>query len=169
MSSLQILKTRNVKTPERGTEYSSGIDFFIPLNLEWLKVTPSEQSGENVRFSQEGKFEILPGEGLLIPTGIVTVIDPGYDLVFENKSGVAVKKGLIIGAKVVDSDYRGEVHIHVINTSKFIQTISEGEKLAQAILREVELDDIEEISQEEFNQLCATERGTGGFGSTGDK
>lgn len=88
---------------------------------------------------------------------------------FENKSGIAVKKGLVIGAKVIDADYRGEIHIHLINTSSFDQTVSLGDKVAQAILREVYLHDPKEITEDEFNEENNTERGEGGFGSTGTK
>ncbi len=165
---LSILKIRDVKTPERGTASSSGIDFFVPNNLEWVEVTP-KTNPQNCRFEKDGSFKIHPGEGLLIPTGIKTVIQPGYDLVFDNKSGVAVKKGLVVGANVVDSDYRGECHIHVINTSKEVQTISAGDKIVQAIVRKVILDLPEEISEEDFNALSNTERGEGGFGSTWTK
>lgn len=166
MATLKILKVRDVKTPNRGTKHSSGIDFFIPSDLENVQTTPSEGNGENTLLYisvVEGKIVIPAGKGILIPSGIKTIIAPCFDLVFENKSGVAVKKGLIIGAKVIDADYRGEIHIHLINTSSFDQTVSLGDKVAQAILREVYLVDPLEITEEEFNEENDTERGEGGF------
>lgn len=170
MHNLKILKVREVKTPNRGTIHSSGIDFFIPSDLEIIHMTPSEGSNENTLLEViEWEIIIPAGKWVLIPSGIKTIIAPCFDLVFENKSGVAVKKGLVIGAKVIDADYRGEIHIHLINTSNHDQSVSLGDKVAQAILREVYLTDPLEITEEEFNEENNTERGEWGFGSTGTK
>ncbi|HMS90639.1 MAG TPA: hypothetical protein PKC87_00240 [Candidatus Absconditabacterales bacterium] len=164
---MYIIKTREVKTPERGTELSSGIDFFIPTDLTEITVTPTETVIHDKKTIIDSEITIDPGCGALIPTGIKMIIEPGFDLVFDNKSGVASKKGLIIGAKVVDSDYRGEVHIHLINTTNSVQKLKLGEKVAQAIIRPVVLVSPQIITNEDFEKACNTERGEGGFGSTG--
>lgn len=166
---LMILKTRDVKIPTRGTSTSSGIDFFIPEDLENLALTPIGNTFMETQQLVWNGFEIIPWMGVLIPTGIKTIIRPGFDLVFDNKSGIATKKGLVIGAKVIDSDYRGEIHIHLINTSNEKQYVYRGDKVAQAILRQVSLDFPLEIFEEQFKMFADTERGEGGFGSTGTK
>ena len=87
-------------------------------------------------------------------------------LIAFNKSGVALKKNLFVGACVVDEDYQGEIHLHVVNVGTQSITIEGGEKLVQLVLLPVFYDTIEELKQEEWFSTT-TERGAGGFGSTG--
>lgn len=139
---MKIQKLRNVKTPNRGTEASAGIDFYVPEDFE----TTILKSGESV----------------LIPSGIKAQVPRGYALIAFNKSGVSVKQGLQVGACVVDEDYRLEIHLHVINISDKDQTVATGQKLIQFVLIPVCYFDVEEVDNIENN----TER-KGGFGSTG--
>lgn len=141
---MKILKTRNVKTPSRGTSQSAGIDFYAPEDFETAS--------------------LKPGQSVLIPSGIKVQVPRGYALIAFNKSGVAVKQGLSVGACVVDEDYEGEVHLHIINTSDKDQVITTGQKLVQFVLIPVAYFDVEEV---EKLQSRNTERGEGGFGSTG--
>jgi len=141
---MKIQKLRLVKTPNRGTELSAGIDFYVPEDFETAV--------------------LRSGESILIPSGIRVQVPRGYALVAFNKSGVAVKQGLSVGACVVDEDYEGEVHLHMINTSNKDQTIVTGQKLVQFVLIPVAYFDIEEV---EDIQSRNTQRGSGGFGSTG--
>jgi dUTP pyrophosphatase len=94
------------------------------------------------------------------------IIPTWFDMVFDNKSGMASRYGLVIGAKVIDASYRWEVHMHLINTWSLPQKIYRGQKVAQGIIREVILWAPEEISQGEFSTEEDTMRGEGGFGST---
>ena len=143
---MKISRIRDVKLPARGTGRSAGIDFFVPNDF-----TPTS---------------IGPGESLLIPSGIKANIPEGYMLTAFNKSGVATKEGLIQGAEVCDEDYQGEIHIHVINASTNQVTVEPGKKLIQFILVPVFYDSVEEVAVEDlFAEV--TERGEGGFGSTG--
>ena len=119
---MKISKIRDVKTPVRGTPLSAGLDFFVPNDFP-------------------GTHYLIPGDAINIPSGIKVKVPHGYALVFMNKSGVAVKKGLQIGACVVDEDYQGEV----------IPVDYAG----------VDVVPEEDLFEEE------TERGEGGFGSTG--
>lgn len=144
---MKISKIRNVKTPERGTPLSAGLDFFVPNDFP-------------------GEHFLLPGDAVNIPSGIKVKVPHGFALVFMNKSGVAVKKGLQVGACVVDEDYQGEVHLHVRNTSTDVQSIKPGEKLVQALLIPVDYCDVEVINVDELYEE-GTQRGEGGFGSTG--
>jgi dUTP pyrophosphatase len=139
---MKVLKIRNVKTPSRGTSSSAGIDFYVPNDSE-----------DSI---------LKPGESALIPSGIRAHVPRGYALIAFNKSGVATKQGLSVGACVVDEDYRLEIHLHVINTSNQDQHIKSGQKLVQFILVPVFYDEIQEVTSIEND----TER-TGGFGSTG--
>lgn len=162
---LKFIRTRDVQIPSRANDTDSGIDFFVPRDLSEVKITWYE----NPKFhaiSDDTPIIIMPNEGVLIPSGIKTIIEPWYDLVFENKSWVSVKKHLVIGAKVVDSSYRWEIHLHLINVGKDIQVIRAWEKLAQGIIRKVELTTPEEITLEEFEASSNTIRGEGGFWST---
>ena len=144
---MKFTKTRDVKTPSRGTQFSAGIDFYIPNDFV-----------ETV---------IPPGGDVLIPSGIKVCVPAGYALIAFNKSGIATKTKLTSGACVVDEDYRGEVHLHLINNGIGNQIVSPGQKILQFILIEVNYENTEEISVDEYNDLPATSRGTGGFGSTG--
>jgi len=145
---MKLAKIRNVKTPYRGTDGSAGIDFFVPDDF------PKELC------------TIQPNERFFIPSGIKANVPDGYALIAFNKSGVALKKGLMVGACVVDSDYQGEIHLHLVNTSYKAVTIEPGEKLTQFLLIPVNHCDVEVVTP---NQLFEeeTERGSGGFGSTG--
>lgn len=142
---LKFIKTREVKNPVRGHETDAGIDFFIPEDFE-AKI-------------------LEPGEDVLIPSGIKVIVPKGFALIFKEKSGVAVKKKLTIGACVVDSDYRGEVHLHLFNNGLNNESIEPGDKITQGILVPIALGTPTEISEEEYNSYD-TERGEGGFGST---
>jgi len=142
---MKISKVKIVKTPTRGTPESAGIDFFVP----------------------EGIFANLsPGQSCLIPSGIKANVPTGHALVAFNKSGVAVKKNLHVGACVVDEDYQGEIHIHLNNTGVETVEISPGEKIIQFILLPVFYDIIEEVNLENLYEKESI-RGEGGFGSTG--
>ena len=160
---MKYTKIRNVKSPSRGTSQSAGIDFYIPD--DWNNGNPRS---------------VAPGDRLLIPSGIKVNVPSGYALIAFNKSGVASKKGLIVGACVVDEDYQGEVHLNMINTNNphdiFIDgayvkesgfvTVTPGEKLTQFILVPVNYANPEEVTETELYEELS-ERGDGGFGSTG--
>jgi dUTP pyrophosphatase len=141
---MKILKTRDVKTPSRGTSESAGIDFYVPNDFE--------------------DVVLQPGESVLIPSGIKAQVPRGNALIAFNKSGVATKQGLMVGACVVDEDYEGIIHLHMTNTSNKEQLIKAGQKLVQFILLPVNYSEVREVHE---LQSRNTERGSGGFGSTG--
>lgn len=139
-------KIKDVKTPARGTSESAGIDFFVP--------------------NDHPETLLSPGKSVNIPSGIKMVLEPGTAGIFFNKSGVGVK-GLIVGACVVDSDYRGEVHLNIHNISDVAQVIKPGQKITQMLIVPVNLDTVTEMSPEDYEGYNTTQRGSGGFGSTG--
>lgn len=149
---VKMSKTRSVKVPQRANSGAdAGIDFFVPDDF----VAQTLQPGQSVK----------------IPAGIKVEVPAGYALVFFNKSGVAAKRSLIVGACVIDHGYSGEVHINMINAGDVEQTIVPGEKIVQGILIPVVTFETIEVPEEELYASIhvAGSRGAGGFGSTGTK
>ena len=146
---LIFTKTTDVKSPVRGHDTDAGIDFFVPEDF--------------------GAVTLEPGQDILIDAGIRVVVPKGYALIFKEKSGIATKRKLTIGASVVDSDYRGNVHFHSFNNGTELQMIEAGDKITQGLIVPVSLCQAEEVSSEVYEEYCNTERGEGGFGSTGTK
>ena len=172
-----ICNSRNVKVPNYGTAGSAGIDFYVPENFTYddLKWSPSESGSfpDTVSRTSENDgivtaIHLYPGRGVVIPSGIKVKIPNGYVLVFLNKSGVSLRKSVVQGAQVIDSDYTGEIHLHLINTGNAKTTISAGEKISQALLLPVEHCELVQVkSEKELFADFETERKDGGFGSTG--
>ncbi len=144
---MKIAKTREVKTPTRGTPESAGLDLFVPNDF--------------------GEAVISPGNSAFIPSGIKADVPSGHALIAFNKSGVALKKNLAVGACVVDEDYQGEIHIHLYNFGNKDAVVSPGEKLVQMVLVPVFYDSVEVVEPEKLF-TSETARGSGGFGSTGN-
>lgn len=105
---------------------------------------------------------ILPGQRAVISTGLSFVLPDGVYGRVAPRSGLAVKNGLNVGAGVVDSDYTGEVKVVLFNHDKAPFIVKPGYRIAQLILEKHEIHDIVEVDTMEN-----TERGEGGFGSTG--
>ena len=109
---------------------------------------------------------IIQGESQLIPTGIWISIPEGYCCKIYSRSGLANKKGLGVssGVGVIDSDYRGQVFVSLMNYGQVTQYVEPGDRIAQLVLEKVE-----KIEWEEVDELDETDRGIGGFGSSGNK
>lgn len=106
---------------------------------------------------------LKPGNRALLPTGIAMEIPTGYVGLIWPRSGLAAKHGIDSLAGVVDSGYRGEVHVALINHGDKDFEIHNGDRIAQLLIQKVELDNVLEVEE----LLDDTDRGTGGFGSTG--
>lgn len=121
-------------------------------------------SGLDVRASLDAPLELKPGERHLIPTGLSFAIPQGYEIQVRPRSGLAIKKGLTMvnTPGTVDADYRGEVKIIAINLGQESITIQDQERVAQLVVCPVIQAHFEKV-----DDLEATERGAGGFGSTG--
>nr|WP_298682815.1 dUTP diphosphatase [uncultured Dongia sp.] len=102
----------------------------------------------------------------LVPTGISIALPLGYEGQVRPRSGLALKQGITVlnAPGTIDADYRGEVGVILINLSDTPVTLKRGERIAQLLLAKVEL-----LTWDEVRELPTTERGTGGFGSTGLK
>ena len=141
---MKIYKVREVKTPTRAHSNDAGIDLHVP---------------------EDFLPQVLePGQSVLIPSGVKARVPEGHALIAFNKSGVATKQNLSVGASVVDEDYEGEIHLHLINVGRSHTTIKPGQKLTQFILIPVSYMDVHVLEELPDRN---TERGDGGFGSTG--
>lgn len=111
-----------------------------------------------------GPVTILPGKRALIPTGIAIELPEGYEAQVRARSGLAVKRGigLVNGIGTIDSDYRGEIRIPVINWGEEPFTVCDGDRIAQMVIAKYEKAEIHVVTG-----LSDTDRGEGGFGHTG--
>ena len=107
---------------------------------------------------------LKPLERILVPTGLFIELPLGHEAQIRPRSGMSIKKGItVINAPgTIDSDYRGEIKIPIVNLSNETQTIEDGERVAQMVIARHET-----ITWAEVDLLGDTERGAGGFGHTG--
>lgn len=147
MSILKIKKVReNAIIPKRATQGSAGMDLYACI---------------------DAPIEMNPGDRVMVPTGIAIALpDENQVALIFARSGLAVKKGINLSNSVgvIDSDYRGEVQVGLINQSREAYTLEAGERIAQLVVMPVCLPEVQEVAE-----LDDTERGEGGFGSTGRK
>lgn len=164
----------NVKFPQRELG-NAGVDFFIP---EYSEVFEEAFKEKNINTGATIDFEkkcitIKPHGDVNIPSGIRSFFDKDTGLIAVNKSGIATKKKLTVGACLVDPNYQGIIHCHVINTSDVDVTIELGTKIVQFVPYRFDTSEIvveSNISKEEFySNLEFSNRGDGAFGSTGLK
>lgn len=123
-------------------------------------------SGFDVRAQLEKPLMLEPGQRTLIPTGLAFEIPQGFEIQARPRSGLAAKQGISIvnTPGTIDSDYRGEVKIILINLGHEPVEINDGERVAQLVIAPVF-----QAAFEEVTELSETDRGAGGFGSTGVK
>lgn len=126
----------------------------------------SSSAGMDVRANIESPIELKPLQRALIPTGIFMELPSGTECQVRPRSGLAFKKGLTVlnAPGTIDADYRGEVCVILINLSEESIVIEDGERVAQLVFA-----NYEQALWKEEKTLSETERGAGGFGSTGVK
>jgi dUTP pyrophosphatase len=124
----------------------------------------AEAAGADLYACLEGPVTIAPGETTWIPTGIALEVPKGCAGLVYARSSMGAKRGLAPANKVgvIDSDYRGEIRVVLLNHGKVIQTVEPGERIAQFVITPV-LTPV----YEEAEELTESGRGAGGFGSTG--
>lgn len=172
---IRICKTRMVKTPTRGTPLASGLDFYLPEDLTAFDMEAMfDKTGHVLEYETDAngfvtQMTIGWGESACIPSGIKAKLPDGYCMEFHNKSGVAMKRGLIAGAQLIDADYQGVWHIDLHNTSKIPAVVKAGDKIAQFVMYRTEYPDVEVVPESELFAGVESERGEGAFGSTGDR
>jgi len=142
---IQIINKGHHPLPQYQTPGSAGMDLYALLTAP---------------------VSLQPLERALIPTGLFIELPSGTEAQIRPRSGLSIKKGItVINAPgTIDSDYRGEIKIPIVNLSSEVQTITDGERVAQMVIARHET-----ISWKETDTLSETERGTGGFGHTGIK
>jgi dUTP pyrophosphatase len=121
-------------------------------------------SGMDIRAWVQEPITLQPMERRLIPTGLYMALPMGYEAQVRPRSGLAIKRGLTLinTPGTIDSDYRGELMIPMVNLSTEVQVINDGERIAQMIVAKYET--VEWLPTDE---LATTDRGTGGFGHSG--
>ena len=149
---LKVFRLRHTaKLPKRAHDGDAGMDFYFCRKKGAAKSIP-----------------VYPGETVLFPTGIKVEVPKGYMLEIKNKSSVAAKKQLLVGACVIDSGYDGEVFINLHNVGKQTHWFSDGDKVAQGVLIPVNLCEVVEVSDPSELNKDST-RGEGALGSTGSR
>lgn len=192
----KYVKTRNVKSPSRGTKGSVGFDFYVPEDLT-LKTMYEKNSANNITYIMKRDGDVPAGHNeieevkayqscfdscrlvgmrvekhsrILIPSGIHVKLPDNHAMLAINKSGVASKEGYIRGSELIDLDYEGEVHISLINTNPHPVIVELGRKIIQFIVIPINMgDNLEVKSLDELYAGTVSQRGAGGFGSTGLK
>jgi dUTP pyrophosphatase len=121
-------------------------------------------SGFDLRAALAAETVLRPGERLLVPTGLVLEIPPGWEGQVRPRSGLALRQGIgVLNAPgTIDSDYRGEVAVILINLGEAPFSLKRGDRIAQLVISPVA-----RVEWEEADALGESERGSGGFGSTG--
>ena len=140
---VKVVNKSNHRLPEYQTTGSAGMD--LKANIDSV-------------------IEIKPFERVLLPTGLYMAIPEGYEGRIQSRSGLALKNGIIVCnvPGCVDSDYRGEIKVILVNISNEVFFVNPGDRIAQLIFSPVAHSEWNEVES-----LDDTERGTGGFGSTG--
>ena len=123
-------------------------------------------AGMDVRAANEQPITIDPLQRAIVPTGLFLEIPAGYEVQVRPRSGLAAKKGITVlnAPGTIDADYRGEVCVILVNLSSEPFVVENGERIAQLVLSRHEC-----IEWDECRSLSESERGDGGFGSTGVK
>ena len=123
-------------------------------------------AGMDLRANLEKHVVLKSLDRVLIPTGLFIELNVGYEAQIRPRSGLAVKKGITVlnSPGTIDADYRGEIKVLLVNLSKEDFIVEDGERIAQMVISKHET-----IEWEETKELIETKRGSGGFGSTGNK
>ncbi len=142
------------------------------LNIKILNISQNEHpayattgsSGMDIRAFLSLQLQLKPFERILIPTGLFIELPIGYEAQIRPRSGLALKQGItcLNSPGTIDSDYRGEIKVLLINLSQEVQIIKNNDRIAQMVICR-----IEQVTLEPVQQLEETNRGSGGFGHTG--
>ena len=124
----------------------------------------SQSAGVDLKANLEKSVTLQPLQRTLVPTGLFIALPAGFEAQVRPRSGLAAKHGITVlnTPGTIDADYRGEIKVILVNLSQEPFEIVPGERIAQMVIARHE-----QVEWEEVEELDATERGTGGFGSTG--
>lgn len=121
-------------------------------------------AGMDLRANIKESISLEPLQRALVPTGLYVELPAGYEMQIRPRSGLAAKQGITVlnAPGTIDADYRGEIKVILVNLSPETVIINDGERVAQAVVARCE-----QVEWESVDELSSTERGEGGFGSTG--
>jgi dUTP pyrophosphatase len=121
-------------------------------------------SGVDLRAFIPSSLQLAPMERILVPTGLHIALPPNWEAQVRPRSGLAIKQGLtcLNTPGTIDADYRGEIKVILINLSNEVQTIQDGDRIAQMVFQQVE-----KMEWQLVTSIETTQRGDGGFGHTG--
>ena len=140
---VEIINKSKHRLPEYATNGAAGMDLKANINEPY----------------------ILPAKGsVIIPTGLFIALPEGYEATIRSRSGLAFKYDIVAFHGLIDADYRGEIMVKLFNFSDIDFLINPGERIAQ-----LKIASYEKVELIEVKELVSTERGDGGFGSTGIK
>ncbi len=124
----------------------------------------SGAAGMDLRAALDESLELAPGERASVPTGLALALPEGFECQIRPRSGLAARYGLgmVNAPGTIDEDYRGEIRVLLINHGQQTVRIERGERIAQAVIARYERAELSEVAS-----LPQSDRGTGGFGSTG--
>lgn len=134
------------------------------VGLKLPAYATAQSAGMDLTAALEEAIELGSGERALIPTGLAIALPPGFEAQIRPRSGLAIKHGVTVlnSPGTIDADYRGEIKVILINHGKEPFTVERGMRIAQMVVER-----FEHIEWEVVNDLENTDRGAGGFGSTG--
>lgn len=159
---VQIIKNTINELPTYGSGEAAGCDLRAELSLVNDKFLFNAQRG-----TSDGKTMMViinPGGRALIPTGLHIALPVGYEAQVRPRSGLALKKGITVlnTPGTIDSDYRGDIGVILINHGSEPFHVMRGDRIAQLVINKIEQVDFVQVAE-----LDETSRGAGGFGSTG--
>lgn len=143
VSVVQLPHGADLDLPHYATEHAAGMDLMAAV---------------------DSPVTLAPGERAIVPTGLSIALPVGYEAQVRPRSGLAAKHGVTVANApgTIDADYRGEVGVILINLGKEVFTVERGMRIAQMVVAPVTM-----ITWDKTDELLETQRGSGGFGSTG--
>lgn len=151
------------------------IDYFKLRDdvLDPVRANPSDAGLDIFWCPRDGKsliMEIKPMESVVLETGLKFGVPHGYMLEVKNRSSMAAKKQLVVGACVIDPGYNGELMVNLHNIGNQVRVLKPGDKIAQVVMIPVIHFRARKLMTDTLysNNICISDRGAGGFGSTGE-
>ena len=148
------------------------VNYLLKMNVQIINKskhpTPNYETdgaaGMDLRANIESSIVLRSLERVVIKTGLFIALPIGFEAQVRPRSGLAAKKGISVlnSPGTVDADYRGEIGVILVNLSKEVFVVNDGERIAQLVISKHE-----RVNWQEVTVLSETERGAGGFGSTG--
>jgi dUTPase len=166
---MEFLVDTDLTKPPCRNDGDAGFDFFVPFDTTTFRDAFAEKNtGIDWKWTDEG-IVVPPHSDVNVPSFVRSKIPKYIALVGKNKSGVATKQKLDVGAQVIDSTYQGIIHLHVTNTSGSEQKVLFGQKLIQYLPLVIEPNEAKvlstkDVTKNEFYEGVDTERGERGFG-----